>query len=340
MSSTENQPFFTIIIPTRNRPELFKLALDSVLAQSFSDKEVIVVNDGSDPNFLSVYKTLEEQYTGQSVKFRYQIKRPNGHGQSYSMNTGAYVGTGKYLCFLDDDDFWIDNDHLQRAYDSILNYSSEVDAYYTNQDAYFSDESKQTQNVWIEDLAPKLNQATSDLFDAYPVNVQFLLSSGGFAHLNCSIVRRQLYLDIGGMDENIRYECDRDIYIRTIDAASHILYCPVTISKHNIPDPKKKDNMSTMVSAFEKYLYQIVIYEKAILLSEKASIRRFAKAGLSYIFKHISVIYLQRKDVVSACCYARKALSLKFSVKWWLHTIGLTIKALLHRTFQKQDKQH
>ena len=88
MTSVEDELFFSVIIPTRNRVKLFKKALDSVLAQSFTNFEVIVVNDGSDAPSLEEYKQLEEN-TPSNVKFRYQVKRPNGHGQSYSMNTGA-----------------------------------------------------------------------------------------------------------------------------------------------------------------------------------------------------------------------------------------------------------
>jgi len=324
----ENNVFFTVVIPTRNRPELFQLALDSVLTQSFKNIEVVVANDGTTDEFLPAYKELEKQY-GDNVHWRYQIRRPNGHGQSYSMNTGAYVGNGKYLCFLDDDDYWIDSEHLQRAHDSIINSTIEVDAYYTNQDAYFSDGSKQQDNVWVEDLADRTQQLTKDEHGSLIVDAAFLFTSGGFAHLNCTIVKRELYLAIKGMDENIRYECDRDIYIRTVDAANTILYNPAVISKHHIPDPKKSDNMSTLVSNFEKRLYQITVYEKAILLSNKDCIQQHSKIGLSDVFKHITEEYLRLKQTKNAAIYANKALALNATLKWWLYSKYLTVIATL-----------
>lgn len=136
MSNGVREVFFTVIIPTRNRPELCKLALDSVVAQSFLGFEVIVVNDGSTDEFLPSYKAMESNY-GDNVSFYYQRSRPNGHGQSYSMNTGAYAAKGQYLCFLDDDDWWTDTEHLQRAYNTITDSDEEVDAYYSNQAAYY-----------------------------------------------------------------------------------------------------------------------------------------------------------------------------------------------------------
>lgn len=322
-----SNPFFTIVIPTRNRPELFELALKSVLSQSFNDFEIVIVNDGSDPEFLPAYKALEEKYPDKTT-FVHQIKRPNGHGQSYSMNTGALVGKGQYLGFLDDDDFWIDDEHLARCYKSITENPSNIDAYYTNQIAYFSDGRKQEENVWIEDLSKKLSGMEKDQNGSVLVTPKFLFTSGGFAHLNCSIVNRKLYLDIKGMDENIRYECDRDIFIRFVDAADGILYNEKVISQHHIPDPKKSDNMSTLVSSFEKKIYQITVYEKAILLSKHAEIRDFCKLGLSYIFKAISEELNTQNRAKDAASYAYKGLALRYSIKWHLYCLILQIKTL------------
>ena len=326
MHSDNANIFFTVVIPTRNKPELFKLALDSVLSQSFKNIEVVVVNDGTADDLLPAYKALEESY-GSNIDFRYQVRRPNGHGQSYSMNTGAYVGSGKYLCFLDDDDYWIDTEHLQRAYSSIVSSNSEVDAYYTNQAAFFLDNTKQNGNVWIEDLTEKTNGLEKDDSGAFKVTAEFLLTTRGFAHLNCSIIKRELYLTIKGMDENIRYECDRDIYLRTIDASETILYNPAVVSRHNIPDPKKSDNMSTLVSIFEKRLYQITVYEKAIMLSKKQCIRLHSKAGLSDIFKHITEEYIRLKQIKNAASYAKRATASNFTGKWWLFSKYLSLLA-------------
>lgn len=253
---TDNTIFFSIIIPTRNRPELFHLALKSVYEQSFTNKEIIVVNDGSTADFLDTYKALEKQYP--EISFHYLLHRPNGHGQSYSMNYGADQAQGQYLCFLDDDDYWTDNDYLEKTYQHINSAKETVDLHYSNQKAYFSNGEQQTANVWVEDLIQTAPLKAEKHQDIFRVTTQFLLTSGGFAHLNCSVFRKDFYHTIQGMDEGIRYECDRDIYIRAIDQAEHILYNPAYISKHHIPDPKKADNMSTMISIYQKKIIPII----------------------------------------------------------------------------------
>ena len=330
MTNTDlkNTPFFSVVIPTRNRVDLFKKALNSVLSQTFTNFEVIVVNDGSDKESLEAYKQFEKEAPS-NVYFRYQIKRPNGHGQSYSMNTGALVGAGKYLCFLDDDDEWVDTEHLARAYESISDSEKTVDAYYTNQTAVFVDGVVKQGPIWLEDLTEKLQYKQSDVRGTMDVSVSELLESHGFAHLNCSIIRRELYLCINGMDENIRWECDRDLYLRTLDRADKILYNPCVVSRHLIPDTSKKENMTTMVNMLEKRLYQVAVFQKGTLLLQRSSLRTYCLAYLGFIYQHITHELLSTNRVKEASSYASKALACRFSIKWLVFTYWLKTKALL-----------
>lgn len=328
MTNVDRSPFFSVIIPTRNRVELFQKALNSVLAQSYPHFEVIVVNDGSDATSLDAYKQLEKT-TPSNVKFRYQIKRPNGHGQSYSMNTGALVGAGEYLCFLDDDDEWVDTEHLTRAHNSISESVKKVDAYYTNQKAVFVDGVIKQGPIWLDDLPGQLNNKPTDAYGSIEVSVEELLRSHGFAHLNCSIVRRELYLEMKGMDENIRWECDRDLYLRTLDNAQTLLYNPNFIARHLIPDTSKKENMTTMVNMLEKRLYQVTVYQKGALLLKRKAIRQYCLASLGFIFQHITHELLSTNRTKEAAVYASKALACRFSIKWLTLTCWLKIKALL-----------
>ena len=327
-TDVKNTPFFSVVIPTRNRVDLFKKALSSVLSQTFTNFEVIVVNDGSDEEFLEAYKQFEKE-TPSNVYFRYQIKLPIGHGQSYSMNTGALVGVGKYLCFLDDDDEWIDPDHLARAFESIANCEATVDAYYTNQTAVFVDGVVKQGPIWLEDLAERLQYKQSDVQGTMVVSVPELLESHGFAHLNCSIIRRELYLSINGMDENIRWECDRDLYLRTLDRADTILYNPCVVSRHLIPDTSKKDNMTTVVNMLEKRLYQVTVFQKGALLLKRSSLRTYCLAYLGFIYQHITHELLSTNRTKDAAVYASKALACRFSIKWFIRTYWLKIKAML-----------
>jgi glycosyltransferase involved in cell wall biosynthesis len=91
-------PKVSVIIPTYNREKLIGRAIESVLAQTYTDFEIIVVDDGSKDNT----KVVVQQYKG-NIKYVYQ---PNG-GSSSARNRGIKESTGEYIAFLDSDDIWI-----------------------------------------------------------------------------------------------------------------------------------------------------------------------------------------------------------------------------------------
>ncbi|MFT4517657.1 MAG: glycosyltransferase involved in cell wall biosynthesis [Halioglobus sp.] len=323
----DQNPFFSIIISTRDRPELFQTALHSVVNQDFSDREIIVVVDGSTQANLAKYDELERQYE-KEITFHHLSHRENGHGQSYAMNYGVDQSSGNYLCFLDDDDQWTSDNYLSDLHANIIASPETVDVHYSNQKAIYSDGSPQTESVWIEDLIPRLQESDKNRENCYFVTTEFLLGSGGFGHLNCSVFNRDFYANIGRMDESIRYENDRDVYLRAIDEAKTILFSTQYMSLHNIPDVHKKSNMSTMSSNIEKKLYQMRVYDKGIALAQRPSIAKFCRKAKVYELKHVATILAEQKNFRAALHYARESLIGGFNLRWFAYTISLSLKVL------------
>ncbi len=90
-------PKVSIIIPTYNRYKFLSETIDSVLSQSYTDYELIVVDDGSTDKSGEVAR----KYNG-SISYIYQDNR----GVSAARNRGIAASTGEYVCFLDSDDLW------------------------------------------------------------------------------------------------------------------------------------------------------------------------------------------------------------------------------------------
>jgi len=126
------------------------------------------------------------------------------------------------------------------------------------------------------------------------------------------------------MDESIRYDCDRDIYIRGIDRAECILYNPAIVSRHHIPDQGNKSNMSTLVSVYEKKLYQLRVFDKGILFSRQPPIRQFCKRAKGYELKWIAQHLASEQDYDRAAYYAREELLVSPGLKW----LGFTLYCL------------
>ena len=92
---------FSVIIPSYNKVPYIEKALQSVLAQSFSDYELIVVDDGSTDDSAAV----AERILSDCPAPHRLIRRENA-GVSVARNTGVAHSNGDYLCFLDADDWW------------------------------------------------------------------------------------------------------------------------------------------------------------------------------------------------------------------------------------------
>lgn len=89
---------FTVITPTFNREDMLQTTIKSVLSQTFTDWELIIIDDGSTDNTEQVVK--DQFLTDKRIKY---FKKPNT-GQADSLNVGISHASGEYLTFLDSDD--------------------------------------------------------------------------------------------------------------------------------------------------------------------------------------------------------------------------------------------
>ena len=107
-------PLFSIIIPTYNRAKLLKVAIQSVIDQTYEDWELIVVDDGSTDETKNIVKGIKDS----RIKYVYQENKK----LSAARNTGVKNSVGKYICFLDDDDYYLGN-HLE-AFNNYLSQNN------------------------------------------------------------------------------------------------------------------------------------------------------------------------------------------------------------------------
>ena len=98
-------PFISVVIPTFNRARQVQAALKSVLAQTYSEFEVIVIDDGSTDGTGEAIQSLISQQGGNGRQIRYFLQ-PN-QGQSAARNNGADEARGEWVAFLDSDDVWL-----------------------------------------------------------------------------------------------------------------------------------------------------------------------------------------------------------------------------------------
>ena len=106
-SKENRRPFYSIIIPTYNRSKFISRAINSVLDQTFSDWEIILVDDGSTDNTRDVISLFDDE----RIKYLYQ----ENSERSVARNNGIKNSNGEWICFLDSDDYYLPN-HLESFY--------------------------------------------------------------------------------------------------------------------------------------------------------------------------------------------------------------------------------
>ena len=107
----------SIIIPVYNCQRFLKRCLDSVLKQTLKEIEIIIINDGSTDNSERIIKS----YKDERIKYIYQ----NNKGVSTARNKGLEISKGKYVGFIDSDD-WIDDDFYEKLYNSAEKYAADI----------------------------------------------------------------------------------------------------------------------------------------------------------------------------------------------------------------------
>lgn len=173
----------SVIIPLYNKEKTILRCLNSVLGQTYKEFEVIVVDDGSVDNGVSI---IENSISDKRVKI---IKQKNG-GVSKARNTGAKAANGNWLVFLDADDYWLP-DFLLRMHDAANNHKG----FSLIQCASFIYDE-------INDIVH-----TDLMIDKYYHKVvlfNFFRSLETAPHIGASLISRTDFNESGGFNENLK----------------------------------------------------------------------------------------------------------------------------------------
>ena len=126
MESTMDKPFFSVVLPCYNREAYLARAIKSVLQQTFQSWELIIVDDGSTDDSVRIARSFEER----DARINLRIQGKNLE-RCISRNNGIDEAKGRYICFLDSDDYHLPM-HLQRLYDFIQSKDFKVGMFFTN----------------------------------------------------------------------------------------------------------------------------------------------------------------------------------------------------------------
>lgn len=184
-------PRVSVLIPTHNRARLLRQAIDSVLAQSFQDFEIIVIDDASDDDTQTAVADIGD------LRVRY-FKNAENRGEGASRNAGIAHSTGEYIAFLDDDDMWLP-EKLALQVDVLDRCPARVGAVYTG---YFRVDMESGATI-----AAVGAEKRGDIFAD-------LRAQNWVGSPSAVLLRRECFDKAGLFDEKLRFGPDYDMWIR------------------------------------------------------------------------------------------------------------------------------
>lgn len=228
-----HNPFISIIIPTYNRAHLIGETLDSVLVQTYTNWECIVVDDGSKDDTECVVM----DYVKKDTRIQYH-KRSNNYkqGGNGARNYGAELSNSKFLIFLDSDDFLIKTT-LENRIQNILKQDLHFDILINNT-ATFKKKIGDNELLW-------------NVFDNHDTNDVLLkkfLNNDMPWHTNGVTWVKDFFKKTGGWNEELKAWQDWELHIKAL------LLNPIIINFDSYPDNfyriegsnSIKDNNKTM----------------------------------------------------------------------------------------------
>ena len=225
-------PFFSVIIPLYNKEQYLENTLRSVFAQTFSDFEVIIVNDGSTDGSAEIVQQLDDP------RIRYYSQE--NQGVSTARNFGISVAKSAYITFLDADDFW---------YPTFLEVMNQNISDFANESVFSAAIEKQTlkgifpAQYSIERTA---NRQSVNYFTASLKETAICTSAAVF--------HKSVFEKAGNFDTEIRSGQDTDLWIR-IGLQFSVVFDWQILARY-VYDPNslsKLTNLALTRIRFEKY---------------------------------------------------------------------------------------
>lgn len=196
-------PTVSVIIPTYNRADLIERAVRSVLDQTFTDLECLVVDDGSTDETVSVVRSIDDDRVT-------VIEHGENGGAAAARNAGIDASSGEYLAFLDDDDVWRP-EKLAKQIDLLESAPDSVGLVYCWMD-YYDDDSLVTA------YRPELR---GDIF-------LDVLDKQRIGNSSTLVAPAHVVTDVGGFDESILRGDDGD-FIRRVALDYDVEYVSETL---------------------------------------------------------------------------------------------------------------
>lgn len=242
----------SVIIPNYNYSQYIEFAIDSVLSQSYTNFECIVVDDGSTDNSVDIVKKI--QVKDKRLKL---VVKTNG-GLSSARNEGIKTANGKYISFLDSDDLW-ESDKLKNQIEVFYQHE-DIDIVYSNCIKFTDSGTEQSSHHVFEPYSP----------------LKFIETNSMPGCSSNFMIRKELISKAGLFDHDLRGSEDQDFLFRCALVGGKFAFC-------NRLDVRIRKHSTSMLTNYRKMFFNNwYCLEKDLRLFEKSGqMKNFSKKQIS-----------------------------------------------------------
>lgn len=276
-------PYFSVVIPLYNKRETIGNTLRSVMAQTFGNFEVVIVDDGSTDGSVDV---ICECFNDSRIRI---ITQKNG-GVSAARNHGIEKAHGEWIAFLDGDDEWMST-YLEEMAKAIE----------ANNDAQVVMTSRYGQNFQTRER--KSQKIPARLKDKVQ-RIEFFENPHFFQHISATTMRADLLKEDQGWNRFIvgqKYNEDFTFVFRVILHCSNVIYIGKPLSVYN----GNVSGQTTSIGAKEQKLRDGLIFRNEVY-AEYERINgggKLFKTFMRFEVRHAIICYLRQKDYNHLCAF-------------------------------------
>ena len=307
------RPFISVVIPTYNRTQQTIAAIESVLAQTYPNLEIIVVDDGSTDGSVEAI----QRFISQRTNGRHQISllsQPN-QGASIARNTGIAKARGEYIAFLDSDDLWAP-EKLEWQLQALEQLKNECGVCVTD--------ARLVNNSGLDVSSFQVHGRRYELTIGIDRDaVKSLADSFSGFWTSSLLVRADLVRQIGGFSSEILFAEDRDLLFR-LSLVTSIAY----VNKQLIQTDRNPSPAGSTCRPWDKvdvqFRQQQHMFEKWLGMGAASppDVRRIVERNLGALHSHWANWYLENERYTEAREAVSKAVKHKMAlgttVKWAL----------------------
>jgi len=326
-------PKVSVVIPTYNRAANVQNGIKSVLAQTFSDLEVIVVDDGSSDGTDQILRDV----FGDQIRYYFQINQ----GASVARNRGVEEARGEWIAFLDSDDLW-EEEKLEWQFRAIKKFGPDCGACYTDV-RFFNHSETRTFFQMAEE-----NYCHEGALGINAEVMRLLVRPGGAGMVVClsSLLARTDFIRRTKFDPKLLYSQDSEFMFRLAMLTDFCYVNHPLVKFDRAPAEIRHVGVSADWNKTEFFLQDSQLRLEGLLrLSEglPMQVREVIREQLSLIHSGWTNWYLERgqyakaREAVSRA--AQTNLNFNLAVKWLLTWMSprLALRTVRQRQENRKD---